>query len=90
MPYVKFIGWDDPQNEITEISLGDKMVVMGVPVELSAGEQKKLEDRGFLFEKSSKEEADKAASDAEPTGQAVGGDITGAAPKFGSGDDQEK
>jgi hypothetical protein len=68
---------DEETGEVT------KQVTMGVPVELSKDDQKKLEKTfGFIFEDSSKQEADDAvvAADAQP----VGADVAAAAPLLGA------
>jgi hypothetical protein len=89
LPYVKLVGHENPQNETSEISLGDKTVAMGVPVDLGADEQQKLEERGFRFEDSSEQEAQQSVSDTVPTeGQVAGDDVQGAAPSLGPGIDQ--
>lgn len=88
MGYVKLAGTRNRHTSwISEVVLEvdddgnpTKVVRAGVPVNLSAEQQSKLEERGFTFEKSSKAEVE--AYEEEAALQ-VGGDVAAAAPVFG-------
>lgn len=84
MSYVKLVGHKNPQNWTTEIVLerdenGEvtSSVKAGVPVDLNASDKSDLEDKGFIFESSSKSEADEVA--ASPV---VGTDTATSGPVF--------
>jgi hypothetical protein len=82
MAYKKLVGTKNRHTSwITEVRLDDERTISaGEPVDLSAEDQKSLEERGFVFEDSSKEEATEAAENQQP----VGADVGRAAPVFGS------
>ena len=90
MAYVKMTGSGDPATGPSEVILerdeetGEptKVVKVGEPVDLSKEDQKKLEESGFEFESSSKQEAEEY-HEAQTSG-AAGQDIAGAAPSFGT------
>ena len=69
---------DEESGEVT------KSVLLGVPTEdLSDEDVTTLEERGFVFEDSSAEEAEEVKASV-PEGAPVGGDVAAAAPTFGS------
>ena len=90
MAYVKMTGTGDPASGPSEVVLerddetGEptKVVKVGEPAELNKEDQKKLEEMGFTFESSSKEEAQEYQE--QQAGAQVGQDIAGAAPSLGS------
>lgn len=76
--YVKLVGHSDPQVNYGSVKVSDdEEVFVGVPTnKLSASDKKKLEERGYVFESSSKSEAEEAE-------QSAGSDVTGTAPVLG-------
>ena len=70
MGYLKLVGNKNSQNWTTELiyerdeKTGEVTgsIQAGVPSEVDAGVQKKFEDLGYIFESSSKKEADEAES----------------------------
>lgn len=94
MGYVKLTGTANRHTDwTTEIVLerdeaGEvtKVVKAGVPVNLTADEQKKLEGLGYTFDDSSAEEA-KEYEEGQATVQ-VGADVAGSAPTFAPAQDQ--
>lgn len=93
MGYAKLVGTGNRHVDwTTEVVLErddegnvTKAVRAGEPVELSAEEQKGLEERGFVFEDSSKKEADEFE---EREAQRPATDTTGTGPVFGGEVDQ--
>jgi hypothetical protein len=93
MAYVKLVGHKNRHESwIAEVVLErdddgnvTKSVQVGVPGEVTAEDQKALEAKGFVFEKSSKQEAEEVA--ASSGGAAP--DVAGSAPTFGPSGSEE-
>jgi hypothetical protein len=88
--FYKLVGTNSPHIDWTsEVVLErdedgnvTKSIKAGVPVQLSADEVKSLSSEyNLVFEKSSKEEADQAAT--VSAAASVGSDVAGSAPLFG-------
>lgn len=81
MGYVKWVANKHRHEDwTTELRLeGDKVVQMGVPVNLTADEQKQLEAEGRIFEDSSAEEAKELQPESGPV---VGADTAISGPVF--------
>jgi len=79
--YYKLVGTKNPHtNYSTEARLGDKVVRVGEPVELTKEDRDELDRLGFVVETSSKDEAEQA----EQTRVVAGDDVRGNAPVFGN------
>jgi hypothetical protein len=86
MAYKKWVSNRTLGDGTTELRFGEDpgdVIRQGVPVEISAEDVKKYEDKfGFVFADSSAEEAKAYAESQQGPLQVPGGDVRGAAPTF--------